>query len=551
VDRIIRHCLEKKPEDRFQSARDLAFDLKIVSSDTSAPEAYRVGRRRHLRASLLLAVGTGVVVVGALLVGINPGGWRDRFLAPRESKGIESLAVLPFVNAGSDPDTAYLSDEIPASIINTLSRLSNLRVIPRPTAFRYRGRDADVRTVGRELRVAAVLTGQVTLRGEDLFIRVDLSDVTNDRQLWGERYDEKLADILTIEQDVAKQISDALRLELTVDDRTRLAKRHTENTEAHMAYLQGRFWWNQRTTEGLERAIDFFDEAIQEDPEYALAHAGIAEFYVVLPLWSVLRPREAYPKAEEAATRALELDNTLAGAHVSLACVAWYYDWDWAEAERRFKEAIRLDPGYATAHQWYAEYLGAMGRHDEARAEIQRALELDPLSVIIYAQASQLSYWAREYDEAIEHCRRGLEIDPDFPAAHQTLAQPYRVKGMYDQAIAEFLRSRELGGTPTAVGYLGHAYAEAGREAEAREALAELQELATTAYVGPDLFALIHLGLGDHDQAFVWLEKAYEERAFGLMLLKMDQRYDPLRGDPRFDDLLRRIGLDASTSPEK
>jgi tetratricopeptide (TPR) repeat protein len=395
------------------------------------------------------------------------------------------------------------------------------------------------------------LTGQVTLRGENLSIRVDLSDVANDRQLWGERYDERLADILTIEQDVAKQISDALRLELTVDDRTRLAKRYTENTEAHVAYLQGRFWWNQRTREGLERAIDFFDNAIREDPGYALAHAGIAEFYVVLPLWSVLRPREAYPKAEEAATRALELDNTLPGAHVSLACVAWYYDWDWAEAERRFKEAIRLDPGYATAHQWYAEYLGAMGRHDEARAEIQRALELDPQSVIIYAQASQLSYWAREYDEAIEHCRRGLEIDPDFLAAHQTLAQPYRVKGMYDQAIAEFLRSRELGGTPTALAYLGHVYAEAGREAEARGALAELQELATTAYVGPDLFALIHLGLGDHEQAFDWLEKAYVERAFGLMLLKLDQRYDPLRDDPRFDDLLRRIGLDASTIPKE
>jgi len=285
------------------------------------------------------------------------------------------------------------------------------------------------------------------------------------------------------------------------------------------------------------------------DPDYALAHAGIAESYVVLPLWSVMRPREAYPKAEEAATRALELDNTLAGAHVSLACVAWYYNWDWAEAERRFKEAIRLEPGYATAHQWYAEYLGAMGRQDEARAEIQRALELDPLSVIIHAQASQLAYWAGDYDEAIEYCRRGLEIDPDFLAAHQVLAQPYRVKGMYDQAIAEFHRSRELGSTPTAVGYLGHTYAEAGREAEAREALAELQELAKTAYVGPDLFALIYLALGEHDQAFDWLEKAYEERAFGLMLLKVDQHYDPLRDDPRFDDLLRRIGLDTPPIP--
>jgi TolB-like protein/Tfp pilus assembly protein PilF len=457
------------------------------------------------------------------------------------------LAVRPIKNLSADSEQEYFCDGMTEELISQLGRLhpEGLEVIGRGSSMHYKGSDKTSGQVGRELDVDYVLEGSVRRAGDRIRILAGLTRVSNQTQLWTEDYDNRSdADVFDIQADVARRIARSLALRLLPDQRASLTRRPTANAEAHQLYLKGRHHWNRRTKDGFDKAMEYFQQAIEKDPGYALAHAGIAESYVLLPAWSLMSPEEAYPKAKAAATRALELDDTLAEAHASLACIARDYVWNWTEAERRFKQAIRLNPGYASAHQWYAEFLAYMGRHDEADAEIERALELDPLSIIIHTVAGDIAYCARKYDQAIEHCRRGLELDPNFPAAHCFLGIACQAKGMHDEAVAELRKAREVGGTTMILGYLGHVYAVAGREHRAREVLAELQELAQTEYVAADAIALIHVGLGDKDQAFAWLEKAYEQRAFGVLWLNVHGTFDRLRGDQRFDDLLRRIGLE-------
>jgi TolB-like protein/DNA-binding SARP family transcriptional activator len=482
-------------------------------------------------------------IISGRLPSLPPGAGRERDDFPAR----DSLAILPLTNASADPNAEYLSDGITESIISNLSQLARLRVMARSTVFRYKGREVDAQEVGRALGVRAVLTGRVVRLGERLVIRAELVDASDGTQLWGGQYDRDFSDVLAVQEEIARRISESLQLKLTGEEQERLARRHTDNTEAYHAYLRGRYCWNKRTEEELRKSVEYFRQAIEMEPNYALAYAGLADSYVVLGSFgiSALAPSEAFPRAKEAATRALEIDETLAEAHASLAFCLESYDWDWAAARKEFERAIELKPDCTTAHHWYGlEYLTAMGRLDEAFAEIKRAHELEPLSLSIHTDYGFLPYLMRRYDRAIEEYRKSLELDQSFVYTHWKLALAYEQKAMYEEAIAEFQTAIALsGGSAQAVVLLGHAYAVSGRREEALKVLDELSELSKRRYVSSYRVAAIYLGLGEKEQASEWLERAYEEHDAWLVWLKVDPVLDDLHEDPRFADLVRRVGL--------
>ena len=545
LEQIINKALEKDRKLRYQTASDLRADLGRLKRDTDSARVSSLGvaaalpvARPWWRGKAALAAG-GLVLAALLTLAT----WFTLFRGG--GKAIDSIAVLPFVNVSADPNTEYLSDGITESLINSLSRLPNLRVISRRSAFRYKGRDRDPRAAARELGVHAVLTGRVVQRGDSLSVSAELVDTRDDRQLWGEQYNRKLADILGVQEEISREISEKLRLRLTGEEKVRMAKRPTENIEAYQLYLKGRYYWNKRSEDGFRKAIEYFNQAIEKDRNYGLAHAGLADSYIVLGQYSLLSAKEAYAKAREAATKALELDDTLAEAHNALATVKGDYDWDWPGAEREFRRAIELNPSYATAHQWYCQLLSVLGRNEEALAEIKRAQQLDPLSLIINAVSGAILLRAGRDDPAIEQLRKTLEIDPNFARAHYYLGIAYVRKGAFGEAIAEFQRATTLSPNITQYkGGLGHAYARAGKSAEARKLLSELKEQSKRRYVSWLDFATIYAGLGEKDQAFACLEQAYEQRDTKLFISGYgNPLLDPLRPDPRFEDLLRRIGL--------
>ncbi len=463
-------------------------------------------------------------------------------MVPTRGKAINSVAVLPFANASADPNTEYLSDGISESLSNSLSQLPNLQVKSHDSVSRYKGQEIDSQKAGRELGVRAILTGRVLQRGDTISISVQLVDVQGSNVIWGAQYNRKLADILAVQEEISREIYDKLRLRLTGEEKTRLAKRPTENIEAYQLYLKGRYYWNKRTEEGFRKAIEYFSEATEKDRNYALAHAGLADSYILLGGFGLLPPKEAFAKAREAATRALELDDTLAEAHTALAGIKKDYDWDRPGAEREFRRAIELNPGYATAHFWYGELLSQLGRHEEALAEIKRAQQLDPLSLIINTVSGKFLLYAGRDDLAIEQLRKTLEMDPNFAYAHYILGQTYVRKGEFVEAIAEFQTATTLSPNFTVYkGGLGHAYGRAGKSAEARKLLDDLKEQSKRRYVSWWDFAAIYAGLGEKDQAFAFLEKAYEQRV--VMWWNRSPLFDPLRSDPRFQDLQRRSGL--------
>ncbi len=415
----------------------------------------------------------------------------------------------------------------------------------RSTVFRYKGQEVDPQAVGYDLGVLAVMTGRVLHLGEHLIVKTELVNVTDGSQLWGEQYDRKLSDIFAVQAEISQEITEKLRLKLSGEQKKRLTKRFTNNAEAYQLYLKGRYFWNKRTPEGLKKGIGYFNQAIDRDPGYALAYAGLADSYALLSGYiSVLPPKESWPKAKAAAMKALEIDETLAEAHTSLAYVTMSYDWDWARAEREFKRAIDLSPGYATAHHWYSVYLRAMGRFDESIAESERAQALDPLSLIINMDAGLPYYYARQYDRAIEHYRKTLEMDANFGHAHFCLGWAYEQKGLHEEAIAELQKASELSGRSIGImAALGRALAVAGRRREAQEILGELEEISKQQYVFPYDMAIVYAGLGEPDQAFEWLGKAFAERDVGVIWIKVDPMLDSLRADVRFVDLLRRAGF--------
>jgi serine/threonine protein kinase/tetratricopeptide (TPR) repeat protein len=536
LERIIAKALEKDREARYQSAKDLLVDLRRLKRDTDSGRsaAAMAPVRKRIAKPIWAAVAAAVLLLAALLV----------YLYLGRGQTIDSLAVLPMVNASADTSTEYLSDGITESLINSLSQLPKLRVMSRSSVFRYKGRETDPQVVGRELKVQAVLVGRLVQRGEDLSISAELVDARDNTHIWGEQYNRKLADIQAVQEDIGREITDKLRLKLTGEQKKSLARRQTQNTEAYQDYLKGRYYWNKRTAAGLKTAIEHFNAAIAKDPTFALAHAGLADSYAVLSTFAAVPPRECMPKARAAALKALEIDETLGEAHAVLAEVKVLYDLDWAGAEREFKRAIELNPGYATAHQWYALYLARIGRFNEALAEIKRAQELDPLSLIINTLVGYVFYESRRPDQAIEQLRQTLAMDPSFAFAHSVLGRTYTEKRMYPQAIAEFRTALKFAEeNPQSIAGLGRAYAELGSQAEAQKILNELLARSKRDYFPAWAIATVYIGLGDKDRALQWLGKAVEERGEYVVWLKTDPVYDPLRSDPRFRDLLRRLNL--------
>ncbi len=543
LEKIVQRALVKDKDKRYARAVDLAEDLRKLRAT--------LGEERHLRLALpvpahglLLSKGRVAVVLSSLLLVIAAVVAGLSYFRGAGDEAIDSLAVLPFVNASGSADMEYLSDGISENLINSLSELPELKVTARSSSFKHKGREADVEQVARALGVRALITGRVMQRGDNLQVSVELVDARDGRQVWGELYNRKFSDTQSVQEEIARAIAEKLRLRLTAQGRQLATKHHTESNEAYQSYLKGRFHWNRRTGEAIKKAIEHFNQAIEFDPGYALAYAGLADCYVVPA--SPLPPREKMPRARSAAETALELDETLAEAHTTLARVLTLYDWDWAGAEREFQRAIQLNPRYAVAHQWYGGYLVAMGRHDESIAERRLALELDPLSVIINFELGQAFYHARDYDRAIQQFQKTLELDPNFPPVYAYLPAAYEQKGMYQEALAGYKKGQTLrGGTEwsLAMAGLGHLYAKAGKKGEARAVLEELQQLSRQEYVPSDSMALICAGLREKDQAFAWLEKAYDERSFRMAWLKVEPRWDSLRSDSRFTQLLRHMGL--------
>lgn len=517
LERIIRKCLEKKPDSRYQSARELLIDLKTLKRDTDSG-AMRNARRRT---TSQMKTGSG----------------------SRRKKAITSLAVLPMINASDDADTEYLSDGITESLINSLSQLPKLRVMARSTVFRYKNKNLSPQEIGAALNVEAVLAGRTMLRGDRLIISVELVDAGDGSRLWGQQYNRKLADIFAIQEEISREITDGLRLKLTGEEKKRLAKRFTENTEAYQLYLKGRYFWNRRTEEGLRKGIEHFKQAIEADQLYALAYSGLADCYNMMCWWNIVPVKEGYPKAKAAAQRALELDDALSEAHASMGGVS-ETAWNWKTAEREYKRAIELNPNYASARQWYAEFLAHIGSFDDALAEMRIAESLDPLSNIINTEVGWIMHMAGDYDLAIEQYRAAVELDPEFAPAHWRLGEAYLRKNLFDEAIAEIERAMEMSGNSLQMlARLGYGYALAGKKYESLGVLNQLNEAAKQRYVSPYDVAIIYAGLGEKDLAFTWLERAYEDRTTWLAFLKVEPAFDNLRADPRFRDLLGRVGL--------
>jgi serine/threonine protein kinase/Flp pilus assembly protein TadD len=541
LQRIVARSLSKERKERYQTISEMLAELQALKQDL------------YFDAQLKARAATAAPSEKDKSIGItirNPHGASSRASGSSTSSrrqrtraGIDSLAVLPLLNDSADPNMEYLSDGITENIINNLSQLPKLRVVPRNTVFRYKGKQIDPQKIGQALNTRAIVTGRVRQIGDRLIVGVELVDVVNESQLWGEQFNLELTDIFKVQEEIAREIIEKLRLKLTETEKKRLAKRHTRNTESYQLYLKGRFYWNKRTEEALKKGIEYFRQAIEVDPGYALAYAGIADCYGTLNFFGDLPPQESATKAKAAAKKALEIDDTLAEAHASLGLVKLVYDWDWAGAERDFKRAIKLSPNYATARDWYSTCLMVTGRIDEALLEIKHAQELDPLSPIINTGLARQFYYARQPEHAIDQCLKILEMEPTFAPAHWFLGQAYEQKGKYQEAISELQQAVDYsGGRALMLGSLGYAYGVSGRAAEAQVVLDKLPE-ESQRYIPALAFAFVHAGLGQKDQAFEWLDKAYAERFGWLILLNVEPKLDELRSDPRFTDLVRHLKL--------
>jgi serine/threonine-protein kinase len=507
LERIICACLEKDPTMRFQSAHDLRLSIRSIRA------------------------GSGFVLQTPLP------------LTPkRKNKKIDSIAILPFTNAGTDPEMEYLSDGITESIINTLSQLPALRVMARSTVFRYKRSSVDPRTAGRELGVRAVLTGRLFQRDDQLNVQTELVNVADGSQLWGEQYTRPFRELLRIQEEIANAISERLQVKVAGSRKKRLSKRPTENEHAYQLYLQGRYHWNRRTSESVQKGVEYFNLAIQADPQFALAYAGLADSYSIMGGFGYLRPTEAYPRAKAAAEQALELDPDLAEAHTSLGMIFDRYIWDEEGAERHFQKAIKLNPGYATARQWYGVFLVMLHRLKEAEAEIQKALELDPLSVIIHWTKGYALLYMKRFPEAIRAINKALELDPTFGRARFDLAITYHIAGKSREAAQEFndwLETCE--NTVHAQTLKAYALACLGRYEESYELLKKLEAQSATEYVSQFGLVVAYTELGKFDDAFAALERSVQAKEDALLSIRINPRLDRIRDDPRFKDIQRRI----------
>jgi TolB-like protein/Flp pilus assembly protein TadD len=452
--------------------------------------------------------------------------------------------VLPLENLSGDASQSYFADGMTDELITDLAQISALRVISRTSVMVYKGARKPLPQIARELNVDAVVEGTVLRSGDQVRITAQLIEAATDKHLWSQSYEGELRDTLALQNRVASAIADQIRINLTPQEQAALKNVKVVNPDAYESYLKGRYFWNKRTADGLKVALAYFKQAIEEDPKYAQAYSGLADTYALLGDWqyAVMTPKEAFPKAKAAAIKALELDNTLGEAHNSLAFVLDGFDWDFDSAGKEFQRGIELSPGYATAHHWYAWHVSLLGRYDEAIAEMRKAQNLDPLSLIINADLAEVLVLAHSYEESIQQSRKTIEMDPNFALAHNQLAQAYLQKHMYDEAVAELQQAVKLSGnSPTCMANLARAYVASGKRNEAVKLLGDLKKRSNPGYSNASEIAMIYASLGDTDQAMNWLEKGYEERFNPGVLLRPG--FDPLRSDPRFQILLRRIGL--------
>jgi TolB-like protein/DNA-binding winged helix-turn-helix (wHTH) protein/Flp pilus assembly protein TadD len=503
------------------------------------------GRTGLPRALWFLASLALIVVLLAVLVGLNVAGLGDRLLGRARPSEIKAIAVLPLDNLSGDPEQDAFVDGMTEELITQLGKISALeRVISRHSAMQYKGAGKPLSEIARELDVDALIEGSVLQSGDRVRINVQLIQAEPERHLWADSYERNLSDVLALHAEVARMVASEIELAVTPEDQARLTAVRQVNPAAFEAYVKGRYFWNQRNKESLEKGLEYFQQAIETDPSYAAAYNGVAESYLVLGGWALLPPDEAYTRAEAAARKALELDGSLADAHTSLANVMHEYDWDWEGAEEKYRRALELDPNASAAHKVYAEYLLHMGRLDEASAEAKRAWELDPHSLVLHVLTGLPHYYAGRYNRAIEQWQTVREMEPDFSLAHQCLGLAYEATGEYEEAIARFQEARGLSGdaSPT-VSALGHAYALSGARDKAEMILAELRSPPEDKYISAYSLAVVFVGLGEEEQALAWLDKAYEERARRLIQLKIDPRFAELRSHPRFQSLLRRLNF--------
>jgi serine/threonine protein kinase/tetratricopeptide (TPR) repeat protein len=513
LERIMNKALAKKPDERYQHIKNMLIDLSML--------------RKKLESKTL----------------------KEKVSA---TKPQPSIAVLPFTNLSADSEQEYFCDGMAEEIINALTHVEDLRVVARTSAFAFKGKDEDIREIGRKLNVEALLEGSVRKAGSRVCITAQLVNVADGYHLWSEKYDRNIGalccpeDIFVIQDEISLAIVDNLKVKLLGKEKAKLMKRHTEDLDAYSLYLKGRYFWNRRTEESLRKAVQYFEQALERDSGYALAYAGLADSYVLLAEYGFLPPNDVFPKAKAAVTKALEIEETLTEAHTSLAYIKTLSDWDWMGAEKEFRQAIEFNPSYTTAHQWYGEHLTMKGQYTEAIAELKRAQELDPLSLIIgVVSAVTLFCGTRQYDQVIEKCQKVLEMDPNFGGAFNVLGMVYREKAMYEEAIEAFQKARIFDeGNTWVTAEIGHAYAVSGNRSEAQKVLDQLEQLSKRRYVPPDNIALVYLGLGKKNLTFEYLEKACEDRCVGMSWLKADPIFDSLRSDPRFIKLLKKVGLE-------
>jgi len=547
LEEIIHKALEKDRKLRYQHASEVRTDLQRLKRDTESGQAGAATDKTRKNRVLwrgVIATAGGLVLLLAAVVGFNVGKLREWLPGPVGAPRIGSLAVLPLENLSHDSEQDYFADGVTEELIADLSKISALRVISRTSTMQYKGVHKSVPQIAKELNVDGIVEGSVQRSGDRVRISAELIYAARDMHVWAESYDRQLRDVLTLQGEVAGAIANAVNVKLGTSQQTSLKTLHSTSSEAQDAYLRGRYWWNKRTSEGEFKGLGFFQKAIELDPGYAAAYAGMADSYLVLAHHGRLSPLEAMPRAKAAAIRAIQLDDSLAEGHNSLALVHLSYDWDYSGSEAEFQKAVALNPNYATAHHWFAHYLAVVGRDTDAMREIRRARELDPFSVAINSFLVDTFYYARQYDQALEAAKEMANIDPAFRAAAEGLqGNVLAAKGVNGEAVMHWNKALVLSGHAEDAAKLQHAYALGGYHGYLDRQLQALKASSQREYVAPLDFAELYTRLGDRDSAFDWLERAYKEHSSWLNFVNTDPLYDPLRSDPRYADLLRRIGL--------